>query len=262
MLLQFLFPAVSCAENLKQQLFVQYGITAQDQTDEHSPVVLKNLLFLLKHAFPPGFVRGLGNFRFLYAYAGHDRLIDTGAFHADARAISIGGNSAYPAGAKDAGVDIQIIATLAHEIGHAFLLDKMSPGELRSVGEKFGGWAPALSTAPSAPTELSFLSKAFFTLHPKYSALLLPPSASAAEEWKKINVCSRLAGKNIHEWFADAFAAVALQRLGAEGRLGKDWRSRIVTMPKNRREYWSDYNLVAPEFSDWLQQKMKVVSPP
>jgi hypothetical protein len=236
--------------SLREKLLQVYGIRAVDQTDDHAPIVLRNFLFLLQHAFSPEFVHGLKNVQFLYAYAGHDRTYDLGAFHEEAKAISIAGRLSFPDDEENS-PDPRIIATLAHELGHAFLLQEVSPEELRSISEKFGGWAKVFGNEP--PRDL--YSKAFFSPHPSFPGVNITPAE--AGEWKKSNFCSRLSAKNIHEWFADAFAAVALQRLGNKGWLGDKWRDRIILSPRNRKEYWSNYNWVTAEFSAWLQKKIK-----
>ncbi|MGZ3694966.1 MAG: hypothetical protein ACXWQO_12440 [Bdellovibrionota bacterium] len=231
----------------QEQLSRKYGIKAVDQTDEHSPAVLQNFLFLLDQAFSPAFVRSLKNLQYIYAYAGHDQTYDIAAFHPGAMAISIGGKSTYE---KIGAVpDIFIITSLAHEMGHAFLLEKLSPSELRELSEKFGGWAPVFKG--NSPAD--FYAKEFFTFHPSFGA-----GGELAFGEKKNCICSRLAKKNIHEWFAEAFAGTILNELGKKGALGKGWREKLATSPKSKGEYWTNYNLVSGGFSGWLEQKLKL----
>ncbi len=246
--------AFADSSTLSNQLEKEYGLVAINQTDTHATPVLHNLLVLLKNAFPQTMIRNLKNLRYVYAYAGHDNRYNLGAFHAEAKALSIGGKHAYPS--EEEKIDVKILSTLAHEIGHAFLLEKISAEELESIAKKFGGWLPVFGA--DRPTTI--YSADFFKPHPR------APEArhhwagvvtKHAEDWKKNNLCSRLATANVHEWFADAFAAVALQQLAASGILGKKWQQAIVLIPERKNEYWWNYNNISPEFSDWLQQKMR-----
>jgi hypothetical protein len=236
-------PAAGPREALRE-----LGVVALDKTDRHSPAVLANLVLLLRHGLPPGFLPALKNVRYLFAYAGHDAYYDLGAFHERARAISIGGTLAYPGEGK--APDMAILATLAHEIGHAFLLAKVSPTELREVSEKFGGWG-AVFGAGAPPGNLH--DAAFFAPRPGE-----PPKS----ERGRFSVCSQLSLKNVHEWFADAFAADALARLGRGGWLGAGWRSGLAHAPTRPGEFWTDYGQLSPAFARWLEEKIGAVVPP
>lgn len=238
---------------LRETLARDYGIEAIDKTDRHAPVVLRNFVFLLKNAFPPAFLHGLKSLRYLYAYAGHDRTYDLGAYHPEEKAISIGGLLSY-SGDDARSVAPRILATLAHEMGHAFLLEKLSPMELRSVSERYGGWSSVIGSQ----TTPDFYAKAFFSPTDDLRAGDEEPAGAAADAWKARSLCSRLATKNVHEWFAEAFSAYVLQRLGAEGLLGKGWHQRLVFAPSRPGEFWSDYNWISPAFAGWLKEKIEL----
>jgi hypothetical protein len=237
--------AAESLEQLRSEVRTEFGIVALDKTDKQSPAVLRNLLFLLRHAFPPGFARGLGNLHYLYAYAGHDGVYDLGAFHPEAKAISVGGALTYAGG----GIDPRLLATLAHELGHAFLLAKLTPRELRGIAEVYGGWdARAVSGG--------FYARDLFTPRKYWENAEREPVGDLARAWREKSACSRLANRNIHEWFAEAFAARALQRLGERGFLGAGWRALLVAPPRHPREFWWDYNLLGAGFSSWLDARV------
>lgn len=222
---------------LSRQLEKEFGIVALAKTDEHSPIVLENLLFLLRHAVPAGLRPGPGSLKFIFAYAGHDDRFDMGAYHEEAKAISVGGRLAY-AEEKYGSADPRILATLAHELGHAYLFDRITPPELRALGEKLGGWG----AAPSGSDDRSLRGPGFLVPHPDPRA-------------KGNSITSRLAAKNIHEWFADAYAAAALLRLGEGGHLGEGWREKITKKARREGSSWVDYNLVSGDFRAWLESK-------
>jgi hypothetical protein len=235
-------------ETDRDRLFHTYGIEALDKTDVQSPFVLKHLVFLLDHAFSPAFMKSLGDFRYLFAYAGHDREVEMAAFHPEAKAISVGGTLAYPESAKHF-PDVDLLATLAHEIGHAVALGKLTPMELRKVGAEFGGWAPVFAE----PVPADFYAKPYLTRHP-----LFAEARDENEDWRSKGICSQLALKNVHEWFADSFAGAVLQKMGAEGWLGTGWKARLVHRPEHHRGYWTNYNFVPAGFSAWLAKSIKL----
>jgi hypothetical protein len=235
---------------LQEQLFHEFGLLAIDHTDEHSPVVLESILFLFRHAFPGSSVRNLGNLKYIYAFAGHDAHVDIAAYHFQAKAISVGGVSAY--GRENAkGLRIDILESVAHEVGHAFLLDRMTPSELRGVSERFGGWASVFGT--SFP--LSFYAPVFFIPHPALGPAATPPARLMAKG-RKFSLVSSYALHGVHEWFAEAFAAAILEGLGKAHLLGTDWKSRLVGFPRDRKDYWFNYNNVQAGFSSWLERKL------
>src|SRR4029077_5876655 len=113
----------------QKELFREFKILAIDHPDLHSPEVLKELLFLLRHGFPPGTMKDLKDIRYLFAFSGHDPQENSAAYHRVAHAISVGGIKSFNHPLPLAG-RIHLLGTLAHEIGHAFVFENMSPGEL------------------------------------------------------------------------------------------------------------------------------------
>lgn len=225
---------------LQEKLFSEFGILAIDHTDEHSPLVLEQLLFLLRNALHRDSVRALNSFGYLYAFEGHDSKVDLAAYHHQARAISIGGLSAYPVTGRGADApQVDILATLAHELGHAFIFAKLSPRELREVSERFGGWTPVF--AGVTPPHLH--SAPFFRGRGRS-----PASAPTVSTYSETGV---------HEWFADSFAAFVLKRLGQRGKLGQDWTGKLTVNPRNSRAYKADFNRLSPEFSAWFDKRLK-----
>lgn len=220
---------------LQKRLFQEFGIIAIDSTDEHSAVLLKDLLFLLRNAFPRSLIQNLRNLRYIYAFVGHDGRTDIAAYHLQAKAVSVGGSTTYD-GKKNTFQKTDILIALAHEIGHAFLLDRMSPEELRAVSETFGGWGPVFRHSDP----LSFYAPVFFTHHP-----LLQPSTT---EGRKYNLVSKYAMRGVHEWFADAFAATRLDKLGQAKLLGDHWKKRLVGF---------NYSNALNGFSAWLERRLR-----
>lgn len=209
------------AAQLAAQLEAEFGWAALDKTDAQSPRVLHNLLLLLREGFPRQALLSLKSLRSFYAYAGHDTRYDLAAFHEKENAISIGGASVWK-GPEEA--DVLLLSTLAHELGHAWVFGKMSAGDLAALAREEGGWR-----LEGAGTNLK--GSAFLSGHPAPRA----PGQS---------LTSKLASRNVHEWYADAFAAAAMHRLGEKGLLGKAWRAKLKS--KIGRRSWVDYNRLEP----------------
>jgi hypothetical protein len=184
--------------------------------------------------------------KYIYAYAGHDAEFDIAAFHPEARAISIGGLSSYPNELHSQAVFIKILSALAHEMGHDFLLRRMSPHELRKVSERFGGWGPIFTKNPT-----SLYSSVFFEPYPA-----LAETQNSSSWVRKHNVASAYSLHNVHEWFAEAFAATIMNRLGEKNLFGHDWKSLFTHPPERQWDYWTNYNNVSADFTSWLNQKL------
>lgn len=218
---------------LQQKLFQKFGIIAIDSTDEHSPVVLENLLYLLEHAFSGPFIRSLKSLRYIYAFSGHDAFVDIADYHHDAHAISIGGASTYGEVEKRAEFpQAKLLASLAHEIGHAFIFDHLTVADLRKLSSEIGGWAPVFGARPSA----NFYSSVFFTRHP-----LGVPGANNPLN-RQYGLVSGYSLVGIHEWFSELFSAFALNRLGMH----------LLSASRPGKEYGFDSRHLPKKFSGWL----------
>jgi hypothetical protein len=191
----------------------------------------------------------LKNLRYLYAFAGHDRKVDIAAYHWAAKSISIGGASAFP-GPGSEGHDIHILEALAHEIGHAFLLERFQPEEVREIAERFGSWKFLAKAGKE-----SLYSAAFFRPHPLYRKPGKKRVPASSIPGKDSNIVSNYALTNAHEWFAEAFSAAVMQELGRRGLLGISWQDKLRERPK-KREGWADYNNLSDSFRSWLEQRM------
>jgi hypothetical protein len=190
-----LLAASAKARVWQRKLRRDYGILAVDHTATHSPFVLEEFYELLQKSFSTKFVRSLSGVKILYAFNGHDDHFDIAAYHQRMRAISIGGDAVYLEELGETQKEA-LLATLAHEMGHAFLLEKIRPADLRTLCEK-NGWKDVFR---SDGTD-SFYAEAFFRRHPGWPTL---------GEARQHNFFSAYSYSNAHEWFADAFAEVIM----------------------------------------------------
>ena len=232
---------------LRNQLKSEFGIIAVSRTDELSPEILSDLVFLLRSAQLGPILRHLKSFRYFYAYIGHDDRYDIAAFHYNERAISFGGKSVYAGTNIDSYKRMKILEALAHEIGHAFLLDQISSLELEEISKIYGGWGPVFAEKKVS----TVFSEPFFQSHPNADIMKI---GRAPELYKENNIISNYSLNGIHEWFAEAFSVVILKKIGENGFLGKGWESAVK--PRSKKEYWSNYRNLSNTFHDWLYQRI------
>lgn len=227
-------PAVS---QLQKQLYKDFGILAVDHTDEHSPVVLRELLFLLQKSFSKKIISDL-KINYIYAFSGHDPIRTTASYHPLASAISIGGMKSYPNNEIDIQTKINLLSALSHEIGHAILMQKINPVDLAQISSQFSNWKEINNS------DLSdlFFSPVFFEPYPLK---------------QRRNIVSQYAMKNRHEWFAESLTASVLNELGKSGALDNNWQSTLKRTSSDRSEYWVDYTNINHDFQDWLQHLIR-----
>jgi hypothetical protein len=222
---------------LQEELFQQYGLLAIDHTDRHSPLVLSELLFLLKNAFSKEFVSSLKNLHYVYAFAGHDRDHNIASFHLQAQALSVGGEATYAGENLSPRDKFELRATLAHELGHVVLFEKMTPAELARVAEKFGGWDKLKAT----DVRDSYFSPAFFS---SFGNLPHPM------------MVSEYAMTNRHEWFAETFAAAVLDKMGAADFKAEEWKIFLASNASSASRSWTNYGNLSSDCRQWLSGLM------
>lgn len=241
------------------EIYRNFGMIAIEHTDRHSIGVLKALKTVLERGLSTATRKRIESVKYIYAFAGHDPVDNIAAYHRQARALSIGGVGAYGEGELDDERRIAALSSIAHELGHAFLFDQMSPAELTTVGTRFGNFRSPPESSPAS----DFLDRTLFLSHPLKSIARLAGRNKnhgldfiSRPFWREVNIVSEYATTNIHEWFADAFAATVLQRLGEEGELGKNWQSKLTRLPAHSGAYWVNYNNLSVDFRHWLEARM------
>lgn len=222
---------------IQEKIFKEFGIIAIDHTDEHSPVVLTELLSVLEKGISKGFA--LKNLRYIYAFASHDPLRNIASYHWQAQALSVGGIASYRDSTATEQNKIDLIAALSHEIGHAILFEKLTARNLADLAQKFAGWDPLSQSELSD----SFFSAGFFK----------PYSFK-----QRKNIVSEYSMVNRHEWFAESFAGAILNRMGRKGFLGEGWRKLLEKKSiEPSGGYWVNYNNINLGFCDWFEKLMR-----
>ena len=172
---------------MQAKLFQKTGIIAIDHSDQHSPVVLRSFLTLLERTHSKKLISTL-DLKYLYAFRGHDDRHNIAGYHLQAKALSIGGRLTYKPNDKSLGTARKVTASLAHELGHAFMLAHMN----------LGGWGSLLS----AESPLNLFASVFFL--PLRAQAATPENGCPATPYGR---------SNVHEWFADCYMAFTLSRL-------------------------------------------------
>lgn len=254
------------AGELQGRLYKEHHILAVNHTDQHSVEVLRAMILLLEKGMPKKLWKSIDSAQVIYAFKGHDPKINIAAYHRNAKALSIGGVSSYASNAIDNHQRIRILSSLAHEIGHAFIFDRMTPSELKDLGVTHGGWKPAFEDASAQ----SFMDRAFFRAHPLKSLTRVDRATGIKdqkitaqkfiekEDWQGVSLTSEYAASNLHEWFAESFSATLMNRLGEEGHLGQDWKKNITRLPEVSGGYWVNYNNLSNQIRNWIEQKAEL----
>lgn len=243
---------------LQSLLYRRHGVLAVDHTDHHATRALRALLMVFDKGLTSNTRRQLKSVKVVYAFLGHDPVYNIAAYHRQVKAISVGGEMSYP-DEKYRAPRIALIGSIAHELGHAILFDQIKPDELGEIAARFGNWAPIVGEGHIADL---VKDQRLFRSHPlKALARLAVRNPAQAKEqisrsvWRDSNLVSEYGTTNVHEWFADAFAAHVLRRLGERGLLGPRWRENLV-LPLNEPEgFWVNYSNLSPEFEKWLSQR-------
>lgn len=253
------------AGEVQADLYKKFGVLAIDHTDKHSAEVLEALLLVMKKGLPLNALKSVKSLKYVYAFKGHDPQVNIAAYHRQAKAISIGGVTSYGDGELSQVIKIKVIAAFAHELGHAFLFDRMSAGELRDIGTRYGQW----KITADDPSTNDLHSHWFFQSHPlqrlaKMGRLSATESQTFIRKdlWKSLNFTSQYATTNLHEWFAESFAARILKNLGESGSLGESWREKLVRLPEHSNGYWVNYNNLSDDFSRWIETRISAIPAP
>ncbi|MFW7377260.1 MAG: hypothetical protein ACOH5I_00450 [Oligoflexus sp.] len=237
---------------LQEKLWHKYGIMAVDHTDQHAATVLEELFIMLENSLTHFRNRDIQSHLVLYAFKGHDATRNIAAYHQEARAISIGGIATYGKNSLRPSRRANLLASLAHELGHDFIFSHLNAIKLKEVGEKFGGW---IIPFESASNSLDLYDPAFLLPYHKddKAVISLIEDSTITHEF---NFASQYAFTNVHEWFADAFAGWVLQKLGHKGLLGEDWADNLVYNPRKSNEYWVNYQNISNPFVKWMDNKI------
>lgn len=164
---------------LQKEIYATCHVLAVNHTDAHSVPLLETFLEVCKPTLA-SFKNKPYNF-VLYAFASHSTKGDVVAsFYAESNFMSIGGTLS-----SKNDLD-KLRMTLAHEIGHYFTFNYLTPKELAIAAARFGHW--------HVDTESS---SSFF------DAQFLKPSQQTTGFFPSI-----YARTNIHEWFSEVFASI------------------------------------------------------
>lgn len=224
------------------RIYREFGILAIDHSDRHALVTLQALEDVLRNGFTSALRQRIKSVKYVYAFYGHDAHVNIAAYHREAKAISIGGINSYPDDEISKSVRLHLMASIAHEFGHAFLFDEISPAELSQISIRFGLWHSVIGDK-----ELESLidDERVFRPHPLRALARIREKNHGV--WRIANLVSEYAATNLHEWFADAFAAATLGRMALHS---------LISLPRaEASEFWVNYENLTPEFREWFDRR-------
>jgi hypothetical protein len=194
------------AATWQERLQSDFGVLAVNHTDEHVPEVLKTLHGIL----------GLNSIRkwksrgkfltLLYAFGSRRAGAEIAAYHPVARAMSLPGHLSYESGVLSDGEKCRLASALLHEIGHAVLLGSLTGDELQAKASQFGGWVLPASH-----------------VHDVWNPLLFDHFRGPAG-----TLITGYAETNVHEWFAESFAAAIWKKEALDSKFCPTFSPRTL----------------------------------
>ncbi len=239
-------------------LLKEFGLLAVDHTARHGRDALEAIARFLRDARAARLVGPATSVRILYAFRGHDLEHESAAFHRELNAISLAGE---PRARTGTGLSVteraRLLGAFAHELGHAFVFDRLGARELDRVARSFGGWDAGAADA------VDMFSPALFAPHPLRALAARVPSGNgdalkfiADARWKQASLVSQYATSNAHEWFAEAFSAHLLAR--ARRSATPSLRGPgLLLLPRRSGEYWVNHDNLASTFDAYLGETLQ-----
>ena len=170
----------------QEKLWLDYKVMAVNHTDKHFADELETIYSVFKLDPIRKWKKRDQIFNVIYAFRSHFPKAEAAAFHPTAQAMSLAGKAGYENTELNEKQKCKLVATVLHELGHAFLIENISSQELKDAATKLVGW-----DFPSWLPTSSIWNPTFFE---SYSG-------------HQNSFVSNYAKSNAHEWFAETFAA-------------------------------------------------------
>lgn len=181
----------------QRRLWQDFGVVAIDHTDQNSSAVLKVFFAVLKLESFGHWRQRSKLFDRIYAFVSHRPGEKIAAYHPELRAISVPGRQSYIGEELKRGEERHLMAAVLHELGHALMWGTVSAPELVDQAHQLAKWRVTPSLALSDPQ-------------------LLTPFRGPA-----LRFVSAYARTNVHEWFAESFAAYIWDQENLDAKYGR-----------------------------------------
>lgn len=158
------------------------GIIVVNHTDDHHPDVLKTFFEVTK-MFPFKKIFKKGAPKVLYAMKGRNPFGQIASYHPSANAIALPGKSSYGKSLSRSEI-CHLTSAIIHEIGHFYLINNIHAAELIRIANGYGSW--------------NFID---LSVNDIWDKKFHGPYGGPLE------FVSIYATTNVHEWFAEHFAA-------------------------------------------------------
>jgi len=169
----------------QKKLWLDLGILAINHTDEHLADTLATIYSTLQLDSVRKWKREVRGINVLYAFGHRSPEMEAAAYHPTANAISIPGRGGFGGNHLSTTQKCKFASSILHELGHALLFGIVSSDELREKAVDSGGW----------------------NLPPISNNNIWSPIFFESLNVQKAKVVSDYARTNVHEWFAESFAA-------------------------------------------------------
>lgn len=167
------------------RMWEEFGVLVVNHSDKHIPDSLDVAASVFNLKSIRNWSRQTRGVNVLYAFGGRSPGFEAAAYHPTAHAISLPGVIGFGTSILSPEQKCRLKTSILHELGHALLFGVISVAELKEKALAFGGWR-----FPGSLIQTMF-SPAIFDL----------------SNTRRQFFVSEYAETNVHEWFAESFAA-------------------------------------------------------
>ncbi len=217
----------------QKKLLLDLGVLAIDHTDEHLVDTLAATYSTLRLDSVRNWKKEVRGFNVLYAFGHRGLNSEAAAYHPTAHAISIPGKRGLGINRLSKIQKCKFVSSILHELGHALLFEIVTADELREKAIQLGRWnLPTLSDGDI------------------WSTIFFGPTNGPQEEF-----VSEYAQTNVHEWFAESFAAYIWQKELLDSHSCQAFKAQHLS---NQLKQWLDILLIRarPKIAQKVSQKV------
>jgi len=209
----------------QERLWRDQGILAINHTDEHLPDALGIIYATLQLKSIRNWQHATRGLNVIYAFGERNSALAVAAYHPTAHAISIPGKIGFESKNLSPLHKCKFVSSVLHELGHALLFGTVTSSELRDNAIRLGGW----------------------DLPERMERGVLSPILFDSTHHENTKFVSDYAGTNVHEWFAESFAAYMWEKESLGSKYCHIFKGKHIA---TRLKDWFDLLLLRAQFTD------------
>lgn len=196
----------------QKKLWSEEGVLAVNHTNKHIPDTLATLYSILQLRSLRNWKKEVRGFNVLYAFNNRNLKTVSAAYHPSASAISIPGEFSFKNKRFLKRQKCQFVSSILHEMGHALLLGAVTANELGEKARQLSEWE-----LPNSVNDNIF--------NPVFFSPIMKPRKNFVSNYSKTNV---------HEWFAESFAAYIWERESLDALYCRAFEGKRVSKDFNK----------------------------